>query len=161
MSQDVGRIPVQPTRIGELGIGSFLVLVGAASLVLCCVGSTFMKQPARNLLQAISTVTYGALIIYLTNAERRSRWEPQNDVSCHRIWFPPQFTFVTTYSNRTLMKVIADVDNMWLARIIVGVVVSVGSSLGIFKVFQLDGSLQGKEIVSENDAAGRRKKFLF
>ena len=61
------------------------------------------------------------------------------------------------------MKVIADVDNVWLARIIVGVVISVGSSLGIFKVFQLDlcGVVVAKEIVSKNDAVGRRKKFLF
>ncbi len=92
------RTPVQPMRIGELGIGSFLVLVGGSSLVLCCVGSTFMQQPARNRVQIISTVTYGALIIYLTNAERRSPWEPQNGVSWlffHRMRYPPQFTFVT------------------------------------------------------------------
>lgn len=61
------------------------------------------------------------------------------------------------------IKVIADVDNMWLVRVIVGVVVSVGSSLGIFKVFQLDvcGAVVAKEIVSKNDAVGRQKKFLF
>jgi len=81
-SDDDARIPVQPTRIGELGIGSFLVLVGGASLVLCCVGSAFMHQPSRYRCQALTTAAYGVLIIYLTNAERRSRWEPQKDVSC-------------------------------------------------------------------------------
>jgi len=60
------------------------------------------------------------------------------------------------------MKVISDVDNMWLVRIIVGIIISVGSSLGIFKVFQLDlcGTVVAKEIVSDHEFE-RRKKFLF
>jgi len=59
-------------------------------------------------------------------------------------------------------KVISDVDNMWLVRIIVVVIISVGSSLGIFKVFQFDlcGAVVAKEIVSDNEIR-RRKKFLF
>ena len=51
---------------------------------------------------------------------------------------------------------------MWLVRIIVGIILIVGSSLGIFKVFQLDlcGDVVAKEIVSDNDI-GRRRRFLF
>ena len=97
ISGDDVRIPVQPTRIGELGIGSFLVLVGGASLILCCVASACMPQPARFRFQAIATAAYGVLIIYLTNAERRSRWEPQQDVSLRlsSILLSPQFVILT------------------------------------------------------------------
>ncbi len=61
------------------------------------------------------------------------------------------------------MKVISDVDNMWLVRIIVGIILSVGSSLGIFKVFQLDlcGEVVAKEIVADHHDIGRRRRFLF
>ena len=60
------------------------------------------------------------------------------------------------------MKVISDVDNMWLVRIIVGIILIVGSSLGVFKVFQLDlcGEVVAKEIVSDHDI-GRRRRFQF
>ena len=51
---------------------------------------------------------------------------------------------------------------MWLVRIIVGIILIVGSSLGVFKVFQLDlcGEVVAKEIVSDHDI-GRRRRFLF
>ena len=54
-------------------------------------------------------------------------------------------------------------DTMWLVRIIVGVIVTVGSSLGVFKVFQLDccSVIEAKETGSQQHDFGIRKKFLF
>ena len=76
-------IPVEPTRIGEIGIGSFLILAGGVLYVLSCViGGMFMKHPVRFQFQLITTSMYGTLIIFLVNAKRRSGWTvPEDEVS--------------------------------------------------------------------------------
>jgi len=77
-SNDV-RIPVEPTRIGEIGVGSFLVLSGGILFLLSnTVGAAFLKNPVG--LQLLSTVLYGALITFLVNAKRRSPWTVPDEV---------------------------------------------------------------------------------
>ena len=76
------RVPVEPTRIGEVGVGSFLLLAGAIVYLLCCfVGSTFLRGPVRFQLILFATTIYGSLIIFLSNAKRRSRWAVPDEVS--------------------------------------------------------------------------------
>ena len=96
------RIAVPPTRIAEMGIGSFLILAGSASLALCCTGSlSTTNLTRRNSIQILATAVYGIMVVYLSSAERLSRWEIQNEVD-------------------------SDVDNTWLVRIIVGIVMIIG-----------------------------------
>ena len=130
---------VPPTRIAEMGIGSFLVLAGGASLSLCYAGSMLTKNPARTNIQLLATAAYGITLAFLAGAERRSQWEAREEV-------------------------VSDVDNAWLVRILVGLTLAVGCSLGIFAVFKLDfcATVVAREIVSENDIRlRRRRKFLF
>jgi hypothetical protein len=68
------RIAVPPTRIAQMGIGSFLVLIGGASLSLCYAGSMLTKNPTRIGIQLVATAAYGIMIAFLATAERRSRW---------------------------------------------------------------------------------------
>ena len=99
---DSPRIAVPPTRFAEMGIGSFLILAGSASLALCCTGSlSTTNLTRRNSIQILATAVYGIMVVYLTSAERLSRWEIQNEVD-------------------------SDVDNTWLVRIIVGIVMIIG-----------------------------------
>ena len=132
-------IAVPPTRIAEIGIGSFLVLAGGASLSLCYAGSMLVKNPARTNIQLLATAAYGVIIAFLSGAKRRSPWEAQDEV-------------------------VSDVDNTWLVRVLVGLTMTVGCGLWIFAVFKLDicATVVAREIVSENDIRlRRRRKFLF
>jgi len=64
----------------------------------------------------------------------------------------------------SLAQVISDVDNTWLVRILVGLIMAVGCGLGIFAVFKLDfcATVVAREISSQNDSAVRRRRnFLF
>ncbi|KAL3769847.1 hypothetical protein ACHAW5_000719 [Stephanodiscus triporus] len=80
-SADDRRIAVPPTRIAEMGVGSFLVLAGGASLSLCFAGSMLAKNPARTKIQLLATAAYGILLAFLTGATRRSRWEIRDEAS--------------------------------------------------------------------------------
>ena len=136
------RIPVEPTRIGEIGVGSFLILAGGILYLLSCVvGTSFLKNPARFQLHLLSTVIYGTLILFLANAKRRSRWTIPDEV-------------------------VSDVDNLWLIHILVGTTIAIGCILGLLAVFHLDYSVPvvAKEIESEKDRRWNghgRAKFLF
>ena len=76
------RIEVEPTRIGALGVGTFLVLAGGIVYILLCIAGTAMARPSR--LYVLITLFYGSLLIYLTNAKRRSRWATPDNVSRSR-----------------------------------------------------------------------------
>ena len=85
---------------------------------------------------------YTTLILFLFNAERRSKWEEQGATS-------------------------DDIDTLWLVHIFIGSTIAVGCSLGLLAVFQFDycSTVVAKEIFSDDDrhiVRGRRtKKFLF
>jgi hypothetical protein len=133
------RIAVPPTRIAEMGIGSFLVLAGGSLLPLCYAGSMLAKNPRRTNIQLLATAAYALVIAFLAGAKRRSQWEIRDEV-------------------------ISDVDNTWLIRILVGLTMAVGCGLGILAVFMLDicATVVAREIVSENEILlRRRRKFLF
>ena len=137
---DSPRIAVPPTRIAEMGIGSFLILAGGASLVLCCTGSLLTTNRTwRNSLQIVATAVYGIMVAYLTSAKRRSRWEIQN-------------------------AVVSDVDNIWLIRSIVGIVMIVGCGVSLYAVFKLDvcATAVAREVETDHDVVRRRKRqYLF
>lgn len=74
------RIPIESTRIGELGVGSFLVLSGGILFLLTnAVGAALLKNPCG--LHLLTTVVYGALLAFLVNAKRRSPWAVPDEVS--------------------------------------------------------------------------------
>ncbi|KAL3806832.1 hypothetical protein ACHAXA_003304 [Cyclostephanos tholiformis] len=73
------RVAVPPTRIAQMGIGSFLVLLGGAMLLLCYAGSMLAKNPTRTTIQLIATVANGIMIAFLVTAERRSQWEIKDE----------------------------------------------------------------------------------
>ena len=137
---DSPRIAVTPTRIAEMGIGSFLILAGSASLALCCTGSLLTTNlTRRNSIQILATAVYGIMVVYLISAKRRSRWEIQNEVD-------------------------SDVDNTWLVRIIVGIVMIIGCGLSLFAVFKLDvcATVVAREVETDHDVVRRRKRrYLF
>ena len=99
------RIPVDPTRIGEIGIGSFLIIAGGILYTISCViGGTFVKKPARFQLHLVSTSIYGAVIIWLTNAKRRSRWVIPEEVSY--IVFQCIFALVLSHAYSTQFQLL-------------------------------------------------------
>lgn len=77
------RIEVEPTRIGGLGVGTFLVLAGGILYILLCIAGTAISRPSR--LYVIISLIYGSLLMYLTNAKRRSRWATPENVSRSRV----------------------------------------------------------------------------
>jgi hypothetical protein len=154
------RIAVPPTRIAQMGIGTFLVLIGGASLSLCCAGSMLTRNPTRISVQLVSTITYGIMIAFLATAERRSRWVIRDEVR-EEI----RLTFISQSYRPISYQIISDVDSTWLIRIFVGLTVAVGCIVGIFAVFKLNicSTVVAREIVSERDLVIRRRKrkFLF
>ena len=145
-SEDNTLVPVGPsTRVGELGIGSFLILAGGVIwfLSLFLIGDAIIpNQSTRFNVKLVFTGIYTTLILFLVNAERRSKWEEQVATS-------------------------DDVDTLWLIHIFIGSTIAVGCSLGLLAVFQFDycSTVVAKEIFSDDDRhvrGGRRtKKFLF
>ena len=144
---DTLLVPVDPsTRVGELGIGSFLILVGGVIwfLSLFLIGDAIIpNQSNRFNVKLILTGIYTTLILFLVNAERRSKWEEQGATS-------------------------DDVDTLWLIHIFIGSTIAVGCSFGLLAVFQFDycSTVVAKEIFSDDDRHvvrdGRaKKKFLF
>ena len=86
-TEDVVKVAVQPTRVGELGIGSFLIIAGGILYLLgCTTASAFLRDPHRFNVQLALTLLYGTLIIFLTNAKRRSPWEVPGDVSLRLLY---------------------------------------------------------------------------
>jgi len=76
------RLPVDPTRIGEIGVGSFLILTGGIlCLFSCFLGAAFLEGPARLQVPLVATAIYGILISFLANAKRRSKWAVPDEVS--------------------------------------------------------------------------------
>ena len=145
---DTLLVPVGPsTRVGELGIGSFLILVGGVIwfLSLFLIGDAIIpNQSTRFNVKLILTGIYTTLILFLVNAERRSKWEEQ----------------AATQAD--------DVDTLWLIHIFIGSTIAVGCSFGLLAVFQFDycSTVVAKEIFSDDDRhvvrGGRaKKKFLF
>lgn len=142
---DTLLVPVGPSsRVGELGIGSFLILVGGVIwfLSLFLIGDVIPNQSTRFNVKLVVTGIYTTLILFLVNAERRSKWEEQVATS-------------------------DDVDTLWLIHIVIGSTIAVGCSLGLLAVFQFDfrSTVVAKEIFSDDDRrfvrGGRAKKFLF
>lgn len=127
-------------RLAEMGIGSFLILAGGASLALCYAASLLTTNLIRrNIIQLLPTVVYGIMVMYLTSVKRRSRWEIQNEE-------------------------VSDVDNTWLVRIIVGIVMIVGCVISLFAVFKLDvcATVVAREVDTDHDVVRRRKRrYLF
>ena len=147
-SENNTLVPVGPsTRVGELGIGSFLILVGGVIwfLSLFLIGDAIIpNQSTRFNVKLILTGIYTTLILFLVNAERRSKWEEQ----------------AATQAD--------DVDTLWLIHIFIGSTIAVGCSFGLLAVFQFDycSTVVAKEIFSDDDRHvvrdGRaKKKFLF
>ena len=149
------RLPVEPTRIGEMGIGSFIILAGGVLYSLSCIaGANCMDKYAKRengddelisrgcKLHLISTLLYGSLIIFLTNASRRSPWVTSDDV-------------------------VDDVDTTWLIRIAIGSTVAISCLFALYAVFTIDycSMVVPKAIESERDRrlrlSGKRPKFLF
>ena len=136
--EDGSLIEVEPTRIGALGVGTFLILAGGIIYLLLCIAGTVMKRHSQ--LYLVITVLYGTLILFLTNAKRRSRYAiPDN--------------------------VVSDVDNLWLTRILVGTVLVVACFVGLaaWVWFDFLSVVVAKEINTEGDRRRRsgRPKFLF
>ncbi|KAL7522797.1 hypothetical protein ACHAWX_007487 [Stephanocyclus meneghinianus] len=133
------RIEVEPTRIGGLGVGTFLVLAGGILYILLCIAGTAISRPSR--LYVIISLMYGSLLMYLTNAKRRSRWAtPEN--------------------------VVSEVDNLWLTHILVGIVIVFGCCIGLIALTRFDflHVTVAKEIVTENDrrrTGNGRPKHMF
>ncbi|KAL3802359.1 hypothetical protein HJC23_007184 [Cyclotella cryptica] len=126
MDDNSFRVEVEPTRIGSLGVGTFLVLAGGIVYILLCIAGTVMKRPSR--LYAMITLIYGSLLIYLTNAKRRSRWAtPEN--------------------------VVSDFDSLWLTHILVGTVIVTGCCIGLTALIRFDflHVIVAHEIDTEND----------
>lgn len=80
------RIPVEPTRIGAMGVGSFLVLAGGILLLASwAVGAAFLRDDAsRTRLRLVAAASYAALIAFLASAKRRSRWAVPEEVCRYR-----------------------------------------------------------------------------
>merc|ERR1719401_785303 len=119
--------PTAPTRIGGLGVGSFLILSGGILFLLTnTVGAALLKNPCG--LQLLTTAIYGALVAFLVNAKKRSPWEVPDEA-------------------------VSDVDNLALIRIFVGTTIAIGCGLGLFAVFQFDWltPVEAKAIESERD----------
>jgi hypothetical protein len=79
------------------------------------------------------------MVAYLTSAKRRSRWEIQNEVA-------------------------SDVDNIWIIRSIVGIVMIVGCGVSLYAVFKLDvcATAVAREVETDHDVVRRRKRqYLF
>eukprot|EP00970_Alexandrium_tamarense_P004098 scaffold693_cov200-Alexandrium_tamarense.AAC.100 len=129
------RIEVNPTRIGELGVGTFVILAGGILYLLSCIIGATLKKASR--LYLITTLIYGSMITYLSFAKRRSRWE--------------------------VNTVISDVDNLWLIHILVGTIIAAGCLAGLLAVFQFDvlSVVTAKEIETEKDRRWNGRKFLF
>ena len=133
------QIEVEPTRIGGLGVGTFLILGGGILSTLLCLAGTAMKRPCR--LYLVITLVYASLVLFLINAKRRSRWVvPEN--------------------------VVSDVDDSWLTHILVGAVVVVGSFVGLVTWIWFDcfSVIEAKEIETEGDRRRNRfgpPRFLF
>ena len=140
MDSDDTLVPVPSTRIGEIGIGSFLILAGGVLFTLSCVIGPFIKDPqTRFNFHLASTGVYTTLILYLVNAPRRSKWVSDAEV-------------------------VAELDYFYWIRIGTFVAVSFGVCLGALAIFQLDYCRQivAKDIIIDNDK--RRlggRKFLF
>ena len=85
------------------------------------------------------------MILYLFNAPRRSRWE--------------------VFDSDDKQGVSDDMDNIWLARIFVGAIISTGCAFGLFAVFRLDycSMVVAKEVECDYDRERnhRPRKFLF
>jgi hypothetical protein len=139
MEQSTVPIEVEPSRIGALGVGTFLILAASILYLLLCIAGTAMKRPSR--LCATITILYCSLILFLTNAKRRSRWAiPDN--------------------------VVSDVDNLWLIHILVGTVLVLGSFVGLFAWIYFDfmSVVMAKEIDAESDmrsSTSRQQRFMF
>jgi len=89
-------------------------------------------------LYAISTISYGTLIVYLASATRRSRWAVPDDV-------------------------VLDVDNYWLIRMVVGIITAIGCLMGFIGVFLFDTTkmIVGKEIETNRWNEDDVERFLF
>ena len=134
--EDGSLIEVEPTRIGALGIGTFLILAGGIIYLMLCLAGTAMKRSSQ--LYLVITVLYGSLILFLTNAKRQSRYTiPDN--------------------------VVSDVDNLWLTRILVGTALVVGCFVGVVAWIRFDflSVVVAKEIHTERDRRNGRPRFLF
>ena len=123
-----------------MGIGSFLVLAGGASLAICYFGSVLARNPTRrSSIQILATAVYVMMVAYLTSAKRRSRWEIQSEV-------------------------VSDVHNTWLVRIVTGIVMIVGCFMSLFAVFKIDAcaTVVAREVITDHDVVRRRKRrYLF
>ncbi len=56
------RMAVPPTRIADMGVGSFLVLSGGASLSLCYARSMLARDLAPTNVRLLATLTYGGIL---------------------------------------------------------------------------------------------------
>lgn len=125
-----------------VGIGSFLIIVGFLLWLLTNnAAAAFLQYPYRQRFHFASTVVYAGMVIYLTNAKRRSPWEVKDDA-------------------------ITDVDNLWLVHIFLGTFIAFSCGFGLLAVFEFDWLLPitCKEIETERDikwAGPGRAKFLF
>lgn len=136
-------VEVEPTRIGALGVGTFLILSGGILYTIGCfaisVQCTNMNRPGR--LYFIITFLYMTLVLFLTNAKRRSRWAVPDNV-------------------------VSDVDNLWLTHILVGTVAIVNCVVGLLAWIWWDflSVVVAKEIDTESDRKRRnygQDRFMF
>jgi hypothetical protein len=131
-------IEVEPTRIGALGVGTFLILAAGILYLLLCLAGTAMKRSCH--LYATITILYGSLILFLTNAKRRSRWVMPDNV-------------------------VSDVEHLWLTHILVGTVLVLGSFVGLLAWIYFDflSVVMAKEIDTERDrrSSTGRQRFMF
>ena len=130
-------VEVEPTRIGALGVGTFLILTCGVLYTLLCLAGSLMARPGR--MYVSITAIYGALLIFLTNAKRRSRWEIPNDA-------------------------LQDVDNLWLIHILVGTVLVIGCIFAFLAYVRYDllSVVVAKEIDTERDRRPYgRERFMF
>lgn len=132
-------VEVEPTRIGALGVGTFLILSGGVLYIIACFAGTSMNRPSN--LYFTITFLYATLVLFLINAKRRSRWAiPDN--------------------------VVTDFDDLWLIHILVGTVAIVGSVVGLLAWMWWDflSVVVAKEIDTESDRRRMRygqHRFMF
>mmetsp|Transcript_27713 Transcript_27713/g.40819 ORF Transcript_27713/g.40819 Transcript_27713/m.40819 type:complete len:164 (+) Transcript_27713:136-627(+) len=137
VEQSKSQVEVDPIRFGELGIGTFLILLfGIMYIMVCCVG-LLIRKPAT--LYLISTLIYGGLITFLLNAKRQSKWISDEQ-------------FVT------------DVDKMWFVRLIVGFILAAGCCVGLFALVtsHITYVVKAQEVESLSGRGFRyQKRYIF
>ena len=107
------------TMVGDVGIGTFLILLfGILYLTLCCVGCVVKKAMSCFL---SSTALYGLFLLLLLSAKREDDSEGDEKV---------------------------EIDRIWLARVLIGIFISLCSGISAFVLVQLHLTAErvGKEV---------------